>query len=86
MHHSMFYTLEEKIMAAWNVVDDMKLLCEQMLDGPRPMTEDEIANCLIGMEAIYRMRFEQLFAQYENMLREYHEEKDRKFFCEPPEL
>lgn len=66
------YTLEEKIMSAWNVVDDIKLLCQQMLDGPRPMTEDEIANFLIGLETIYQFKFEDLFSCYEKLVHETH--------------
>jgi hypothetical protein len=64
-----FYELEEKIMAAWNVVDDIKLLGRNIMDGPT-MTEDDITNVLIGLETIYNMRFNELFKTYEKLLKE----------------
>jgi hypothetical protein len=65
-----FYELEEKIMAAWNVVDDIKLLGRNIMDGPATMTEDDVTNVLIGLETIYNMRFNELFKTYEKLLKE----------------
>lgn len=60
------FDLEEKIMAAWNVVDDIKLISHAMSD--KPMTEDEIANLLIGLEALYTIRFNDLFNTFEKLI------------------
>lgn len=60
------FDLEEKIMAAWNVVDDIKLISQAMSD--KPMTEDEIANLLIGIEALYTIRFNDLFNTFEKLI------------------
>jgi hypothetical protein len=34
------------------------------------MTEDEVANVLIGIESIYKMRFESLFSTFEEMVKD----------------
>lgn len=64
------YTLEEKIMAAWSVVDDIKLLAETQSN--RRMSEDELANFLLGMQTIANVKFESLFSEYEKLLAEEH--------------
>jgi hypothetical protein len=61
------HDIEERIMSCWSVVEDIKLLNEQMLDV-RPMTQDEISNYLMGLETIYQVKFERLFAVYEALI------------------
>jgi len=63
------FDLEQDIMKAWNVVDDIRLLNEMLMDGPTPMTEDQIANILIGMEHIYELRFNKLFNTFEKCIK-----------------
>ena len=63
------FDLEQDIMKAWNVVDDIRLLTESMLDGTTPMTEDQISNILIGMEHIYELRFNKLFSTFEKCVK-----------------
>ena len=63
------FDLEQDIMKAWNVVDDIRLLTESMLDGTTPMTEDQISNILIGMEHIYELRFNKLFSTFEKCIK-----------------
>ena len=64
------FDLEQDIMKAWNVVDDIRLLNEMLMDGPTRMTEDQIANILIGMEHIYELRFNKLFSTFEKCIKE----------------
>lgn len=64
------FDLEQDIMKAWNVVDDIRLLTEWMLDGPTRMTEDQITNVLIGMEHLYEMKFNKLFNTFEKCIKE----------------
>jgi hypothetical protein len=59
------FDLENCIMECWNVTSDIKLVYEEHLDSPVPMSEDEIANILIGMEQLYNRKFERLFREYE---------------------
>lgn len=59
------FELEELIMDCWQVTSDIKVVYQEQLDAPKPMTEDELANILIGMEYMYQRKFERLFREYE---------------------
>jgi len=59
------FNLEDLIMECWQVTSDIKLVYEEHLDAPKPMSEDELANILIGMEYMYQRKFERLFREYE---------------------
>jgi len=63
------FDLEQDIMKAWNVVDDIRLLTESLFNGPLPMTEDQICNILIGMEHIYELRFNKVFSTFEKCIK-----------------
>lgn len=64
------FDLEQEIMNAWHVVDDIKLLNENVIETD--MSRDEIANALIGLESIYDMRFQKVFNIFEDLCKEYH--------------
>jgi hypothetical protein len=60
------FQLEEKIMHAWQVVEDINLLLRQHCDTP--MTDDQVQNFLLGLATIYQARFEELQATFEDLL------------------
>jgi hypothetical protein len=62
--------LEEAIKEAWQTQSDVKLVFERVMDGYGDLTEDEVANALIGIEALMEMRFLKLWEVYEQMLEE----------------
>ena len=62
--------LEQEIMKAWHVVDDIDLLYENVMETNT--SRDEIANALLGLESIYNMRFQKLFNTFEEVCKEYH--------------
>jgi hypothetical protein len=62
------FDLEQDIMNCWQVVDDIKILTKRYLDGP-VMSQDEVANVLIGLEALYQIKFEQLFGTFEQCIK-----------------
>ena len=64
------FDLEQEIMKAWHVVDDIQLLNENVMETN--MSRDEIANALVGLESIYNMRFIKLFDMFEDLCKEYH--------------
>ncbi len=64
------FDLEQEIMKAWHVVDDIQLLNENVANTD--MSTDEIANALIGLESIYNMRFEKVRYMFEDLCKEYH--------------
>lgn len=62
------FDLEQQILDCWHIVDDIKILTESVCDHSPPLTEDEIANVLIGMQHLYQLKFEKLFNTFEQMI------------------
>lgn len=62
------FDLEQEIMHCWNIVDDIKLIYTTHLDK-RELTDDELANILIGLQELYQLKFETLFETFEECLR-----------------
>jgi hypothetical protein len=58
------YDLEQAIMVAWQTADDIDLLFKHHGDAPRPMTEDEVGNALLGIKVLHDMRMEKLMDTY----------------------
>ena len=56
--------LEGAIMKVWQTSDDVDLLFRYMLDSPKVMTEDEIANTLLGIKQLHEMRMWELDDTY----------------------
>jgi len=64
------FDLEQEIMKAWHVVDDIDLLHENVIETD--MSTDDIANVLLGLKGVYSMRFQKLFNTFEEVCKEYH--------------
>jgi hypothetical protein len=65
------FDLEQQILECWNVTKDLRYVTEYMLDAPlEPGREDKIANMLLGMEALYEVKFQKCFNTFETMLKE----------------
>ena len=62
------YDLEEMIMDCWSVCNDLRTVLQQVGDGDREPTPDELMNAIMGMQQIYHWKFEQLFKKYEDVL------------------
>ena len=56
--------LESAIIVAWQTSEDIDLLFRHYGDAPRPMTEDEVMNALLGIKALHDMRCEALMDKY----------------------
>jgi hypothetical protein len=56
--------LESAIMVAWQTSEDINLLFKHYGDHPKPMTEDEVANALLGLKIMHDMRMEALMDTY----------------------
>ena len=57
------FDLEKEINQCSTVCEDIKMLYQQIGDGyagAKDLTPDELINILMGMEAIYNLRFELL--------------------------
>jgi len=56
--------LESAITLAWQTSEDIDLLFKHHGDAPRPMTEDEVGNALLGIKILHDMRMEALMDTY----------------------
>ena len=54
------YDLEQYIYKVYQTSDDIDLLFKHHGDHPKPMSEDEVANALLGIKMMHDMRCEAL--------------------------
>ena len=64
------FNLEAEIMSVWNTKDDLNAITSRMMDDPDPMSEDDIANVLIGLSELHDIRCKKLFNVFETMVKE----------------
>ena len=60
------FDFEQQIMTCWNVVEDIKAVYE--LSDLRQPSEDEMSNLLLGLQAMYQIKFEKLMNMFEKMV------------------
>lgn len=73
------FELEQDIIKAWGVVEEIEELIRQHLDRPQgPFDEDELANRLDAIKYIADMRFQRIWDGFEQMLK--HDKFTRKEF------
>ena len=66
--------LEQHIMECWKLVDDVKLLYEQVMNKDLHKDQDRLANALLGLHILYEMKFERAFKTYEEVLKQHYKE------------
>ena len=65
------FNLEEEIMYVWQTKKDLDAVIERIIDDPDgPMTEDELANVLIGLSELHETRCKKLWRVFETMIEE----------------
>ncbi len=62
------FDLEQHIMQAWITSEDLDLFLWKLMDSPDEMTEDEIANMLIGIKTIHDARMNKLWNTFEELV------------------
>lgn len=65
------FDLEQQILDCWKIVDDIKLLDKNVLEGTVEggnLTQDEISNYLMGLESIYDLKFQQMFDTFSKLI------------------
>ena len=65
------FDLEQQMLDCWKIVDDIKLLDKNVLEGKVEggnMTQDEISNYLLGLESIYDLKFQQMFNTFGELI------------------
>ena len=61
--------LEDKIMSVWSTADDIDTFLYRYLDSPAaPMSEDDIANTLLGIKTLHDQRCQRLWDAFEQVL------------------
>ena len=63
------FDLEQQIMKCWNITEEVQLLNEQVLENDS-FTKDDISNYLLGLHTIYEVKFNKLFDQFSDMVKE----------------
>ena len=66
------FLLEQQIMDCWNIINDIKSVYQHHLDV-QALTDDQLANVLIGIEQLYDLKFYSLFSTFEKYLKEVHD-------------
>ena len=61
------FDLEQNILDCWKITDDVNLLYKNVME--EELDKDKISNVLLGLQAIYSMRFEQLWETFETVVR-----------------
>jgi hypothetical protein len=61
------FDLEQNILDCWKITDDINLLYRNVME--EELDKDKISNVLLGLQAIYSMRFEQLWETFETVVR-----------------
>lgn len=61
------FTLEDQIMECWGVVDDLDMVysTEALYED-----QDRMMNVLLGMQELYKIRFQRLFNTFEHLIHE----------------
>ena len=63
------FDLEDEIQNAWRTEEDLDTILYRIMDAPGPsLTEDEIANLLIGLKELHRSRCLKLWSVFETMI------------------
>lgn len=65
------FDLEQQILDCWKIIDDIRLLDKNVLEGKIEggnMTQDEISNYLMGLESIYELKFSQMFNTFGDLI------------------
>jgi hypothetical protein len=59
------FDLEQEILRVWGLKEDLELFHEKYLDGPTPMSEDEVSNTIAGLITMTDLRCEKAFGTFE---------------------
>ena len=66
------FDLEQEIMGCWGITDDLQQLLELIDDGYyrslSPSDSDDLANIVMGLKNVYRMKFERLFDTFSQLI------------------
>jgi hypothetical protein len=64
------FDLEEAITSTWATADDLNLVIESVLTSKTPINPDKIANILIGIKELTKLRNDKVFQIFESLVSE----------------
>ena len=64
------FKLEEQLQSCGSVQEELETILYKVGDSPTPPTEDELANMLIGVIELCRVRHERVFNTFETLIKE----------------
>ena len=59
------FDFEQQLLECWGITKDIKTVYEGVCDSSPAMTEDQIANALLGLETLYELKFNKLWSMFE---------------------
>lgn len=60
------FELEQEILDCWHVTTDINTLLEGVVE--KDLTQDQIANTLLGLHQLYELKFDRLFSTFESLI------------------
>lgn len=62
------FDLEQKLLDCWHITDDLDTIADAVLE--QDLTNDDVANLLIGLSKLYHLKFEKTFRTFEGFISE----------------
>jgi hypothetical protein len=62
------FDLEQDILNAWGVKEELQMFLSQYIDSPKVLTEDEVWNYIHGIAMVSDLRFNRLWDTYKQVL------------------
>jgi hypothetical protein len=70
------FDLEQQIMSMWGTKEELELFLEAYMDGPKPMTADEVHNLVYGIACMHDLKSDRAFRTFESLLKAFRTEKE----------
>jgi hypothetical protein len=72
----LFFDLEQDILQAWGLKEDINTFLQKYMDSPSPLSEDDVANYLMALMHMTELRCSKAFDTFEKYCAGRLEEKD----------
>lgn len=72
------YTLEDHIMKAWSVADELETIRWMLMDREAKASDDEIDNAILGVHVLLNARLELLLNAYSKVCKEHYDSVNNK--------
>lgn len=70
------FDFEQQIMECWNVTKDIDTVYRSLYEQP-VIDNDQFGNAMLGLHTLYEMKFNELWNQFEKLVKEYHESRNK---------